>query len=353
MEMIKKPWLKKILAIAESTDEKLCVTLQSREQNNPVNIWFQNGRIRKITGCDLVQLAEYMATSEMEVLIKPAEDMKYGGVIDLSVEDLLRKMSETVKRTKRRTIKAPPELEKILIRHRQSGGIGVVVETRKERITLKPERTSEMEREAIEALKALKDSQKLNEVEEKPSQEEPVSQILPVSKKVEVLPKKDAELKEEKPEPPKPRMEALRALLPQQKEDGRAEKVSGQVSTPKEAKELGAENEEKSCEVDKSKPQTEKFEFVQRAMVVLELEPSLAKQYWIGRDVTCDLRLDDMQVSRRHCFLSMVNGVFFLQDGGTTNGSYVNGSRVKRNPICEGDMIQVGNTVMLVRFLSE
>ena len=71
------------------------------------------------------------------------------------------------------------------------------------------------------------------------------------------------------------------------------------------------------------------------SLKVLEgLEPGrefeLEGQQWVvGRSPECDVVLDAASVSRRHLILLMENEQFFVQDLGSRNGTYINGTRVK------------------------
>jgi two-component system cell cycle response regulator len=49
----------------------------------------------------------------------------------------------------------------------------------------------------------------------------------------------------------------------------------------------------------------------------------------VGRQSTCDLRIDDSSLSRQHCRIHKSNGVFFVEDLGSRNGTQVNGVRIK------------------------
>ena len=48
----------------------------------------------------------------------------------------------------------------------------------------------------------------------------------------------------------------------------------------------------------------------------------------IGSDPACDLLANASTVSSRHCRLSKVEGVWWIEDLGSTNGTYVNGNRI-------------------------
>lgn len=68
----------------------------------------------------------------------------------------------------------------------------------------------------------------------------------------------------------------------------------------------------------------------------------------LGRSLEADVRLEDEGVSRNHA--SMVrrdDGTVMLHDRGSTNGTYVNGTRVSQMELSDGDRIQVGSVTIL------
>ncbi len=79
--------------------------------------------------------------------------------------------------------------------------------------------------------------------------------------------------------------------------------------------------------------------------------PLAAGSIFIGRQAECDLALDDIKVSRRHAALACRDGIFFLDDLGSTNGTYVNGRRVGRTKIAPGDRVTLGNSVLELRVI--
>ena len=50
--------------------------------------------------------------------------------------------------------------------------------------------------------------------------------------------------------------------------------------------------------------------------------------------------------SRTHTRVSRGEGGFIVEDLGSTNGSFVNGNPVTRQPLQPGDLIRIGNTVL-------
>ncbi|KAJ2079521.1 serine/threonine protein kinase [Coemansia sp. RSA 988] len=73
--------------------------------------------------------------------------------------------------------------------------------------------------------------------------------------------------------------------------------------------------------------------------------------YHIGRHKSCDIRIQNVHISNRHCLIYRVgsetsgSGVF-LEDT-STNGTFVNGRRVKRSTALE---LQDGDEIQLVRY---
>jgi hypothetical protein len=64
----------------------------------------------------------------------------------------------------------------------------------------------------------------------------------------------------------------------------------------------------------------------------------------IGRAPGCDVVLDDRNVSRRHAEIRRRGPVVVLIDLDSTNGTIVNGRRVREHPLADGDRITLGNS---------
>jgi diguanylate cyclase (GGDEF)-like protein len=62
----------------------------------------------------------------------------------------------------------------------------------------------------------------------------------------------------------------------------------------------------------------------------------------IGRSTKAGFRLSDEGVSRRHALLIHTRGHYFIQDLDSSNGTFLEGRRVKRAPLMEGDLVQFG-----------
>lgn len=65
----------------------------------------------------------------------------------------------------------------------------------------------------------------------------------------------------------------------------------------------------------------------------------------LGRSVDCDIPLTGKQVSRQHAHVYRQDSQFFLQDLGSSNGTFLNGKRIAANtpsPLGESDTFQIG-----------
>lgn len=102
------------------------------------------------------------------------------------------------------------------------------------------------------------------------------------------------------------------------------------------------------------------------ARLVIERGRSVGKQFMlseveaqIGRwdadggifpDVDLDTDDPEAKVSRRHARITLSNGQYFLEDLGSTNGTFINrGKRLppgQRQALCDGDEIIVGKTFL-------
>ena len=68
----------------------------------------------------------------------------------------------------------------------------------------------------------------------------------------------------------------------------------------------------------------------------------------IGRHPESDVFLDDVTVSRRHAEIERRGQLLEISDAGSLNGTYVNGERIERVALAEGDQLQVGKYRLVV-----
>jgi len=59
----------------------------------------------------------------------------------------------------------------------------------------------------------------------------------------------------------------------------------------------------------------------------------------VGREPTCDVRLDDPHVSRTHAAMQRRGNSVYVQDLGSSGGTFVNGNPVTRTELHQGDIV--------------
>jgi pSer/pThr/pTyr-binding forkhead associated (FHA) protein len=70
----------------------------------------------------------------------------------------------------------------------------------------------------------------------------------------------------------------------------------------------------------------------------------------IGRGDGCAIRLSDTYVSQVHARLYAENGAWFVEDMGSTNGTFLNDRRVAQPvEVHAGDVVKLGKTVLELR----
>src|SRR5688572_4419370 len=70
------------------------------------------------------------------------------------------------------------------------------------------------------------------------------------------------------------------------------------------------------------------------------------KHVEIGRGSSCELILDADSVSRRHARVERFGGGHKIVDLGSTNGTYVNATRIAEHILRDGDRIQIGKALL-------
>lgn len=72
----------------------------------------------------------------------------------------------------------------------------------------------------------------------------------------------------------------------------------------------------------------------------------------VGRDWFEAFQAPDRQISSRHFALSRPGGQLHLEDAGSRNGTFVNGTKLRageRVPLSDGAIVRVGNTLLVLR----
>ncbi len=69
----------------------------------------------------------------------------------------------------------------------------------------------------------------------------------------------------------------------------------------------------------------------------------------IGRDVSNDFIINDVEISRRHARLYLQGTQYVIEDLGSTNGTFINGQRLSGSHVLRaGDVVLLGENVTLV-----
>lgn len=80
--------------------------------------------------------------------------------------------------------------------------------------------------------------------------------------------------------------------------------------------------------------------------VIFRLPPGSVKT--IGRSPGAEFMIEAALVSRLHCQLIATEDLLQVRDLGSTNGTFVNGKRVKAAELREGDTLSVGRLQLIV-----
>lgn len=76
----------------------------------------------------------------------------------------------------------------------------------------------------------------------------------------------------------------------------------------------------------------------------------LAASMVIGRSPDCELLIDDTYASQQHARIFGKNGSWYVEDLGSTNGTYVNDQKLAAPAMIQpGDRVRVGTTVLELR----
>jgi len=68
----------------------------------------------------------------------------------------------------------------------------------------------------------------------------------------------------------------------------------------------------------------------------------------IGRDEDVDFSLSDEAVSRAHLIITYENGKLYVRDMDSKNGTYLNGKRITKEELRNGDILRIGDTTIKV-----
>jgi pSer/pThr/pTyr-binding forkhead associated (FHA) protein len=91
------------------------------------------------------------------------------------------------------------------------------------------------------------------------------------------------------------------------------------------------------------------YRFVMRSgPAVGKMYPLEAQEISVGRDSTNTIEINDAEVSRRHARMELRGSAYVVQDLGSTNGTFVNGTRISGIQVLNpGDMVAFGEGIVL------
>ncbi len=72
----------------------------------------------------------------------------------------------------------------------------------------------------------------------------------------------------------------------------------------------------------------------------IELRPGLNR---IGRNPTNDFRVPEASVSSFHCEISLEKKIITVRDVGSTNGTFVSGTRIRESLLATGQILKLGS----------
>jgi pSer/pThr/pTyr-binding forkhead associated (FHA) protein len=92
------------------------------------------------------------------------------------------------------------------------------------------------------------------------------------------------------------------------------------------------------------------FQFVMRSgPTVGKIFPLDAPEISIGRDAVNTIAINDSEVSRRHARMELRGSAYVIQDLGSTNGTFINGTRISGMQVLnQGDTVSFGEGIVLV-----
>jgi predicted component of type VI protein secretion system len=73
----------------------------------------------------------------------------------------------------------------------------------------------------------------------------------------------------------------------------------------------------------------------------------------VGRGEDCDVLLNHKSVSKQHCVIVKTDSVLVIRDLGSTNGTRVNGQRIRRGVLLPNDSISIANFHFRLLFLAD
>ena len=75
---------------------------------------------------------------------------------------------------------------------------------------------------------------------------------------------------------------------------------------------------------------------------LIKVIPLLKERMTLGRRPYNDIVVDNLAVSGEHAALQAIGNEYYIEDLNSTNGTYINGKKIKRQILHAGDSIEIG-----------
>ena len=92
--------------------------------------------------------------------------------------------------------------------------------------------------------------------------------------------------------------------------------------------------------------------------IIISMDDAVVREVKLSRERTSfgrrpynDIVMDNLSVSGEHALFHMVGNQVFLEDLGSTNGTYVNGKGIKKHQLESGDLVEIAK--YKIRFLTD
>jgi len=81
--------------------------------------------------------------------------------------------------------------------------------------------------------------------------------------------------------------------------------------------------------------------------------PLLKPKLTVGRKSECDVVIACSSISGRHCELELIDGVWWVRDLQSKNGTAVNGHKIERNKIAPNNLLTLGRQRFMVEYQAQ
>ena len=75
-------------------------------------------------------------------------------------------------------------------------------------------------------------------------------------------------------------------------------------------------------------------------------------QVSVGRNPNNDIHIDNLAVSGSHARIKKVMNAYFIEDMGSTNGTFVNEKKIDKYELLDGDEVIIGKHSLVFRYLT-